>query len=85
MIFACLLCFALGCSEISELAGLQDDTSNDCVYTLRTSADSHRVSLNGTNRRLPLEQPHFVQARGAPRGEDLPARIRRSRLITNRS
>ena len=47
---ACMLCLALGCLEISELGGLQDDTSNDFVSTLRASSEGIRPETAPPNR-----------------------------------
>jgi hypothetical protein len=66
MLFACLLCFALGCSEISELAGLQDDTSNDCVYTLRRSSDCRRLAASDSDRITPVALALLLQGNMRP-------------------
>ena len=47
---ACMLCLALGCLEISELGGLQDDTSNDFVSTLPASSDGIRSEIAPPNQ-----------------------------------
>ena len=71
-LLACLLCCALGCLEISELGGLQDDTSNDYVSTLGASSDCRRggVGNPGQQQRLAGPQLHEESdergASGAP-------------------
>ena len=63
-LLACLLCCVLGCSEISELAGLQDDTSNDCVYALETQPECGLVAPGNSNRDTPAARPHLLSVRG---------------------
>jgi hypothetical protein len=63
-LLAFLLCCVLGCSEISELAGLQDDTSNDCVYTLETLPECARVAPRSPNRDTPAARPQLLPVKG---------------------
>lgn len=59
-LLAFVMCCALGCSELSELTGLQDDTSNDCVYALHTSSDGRHVRPSNSGRRMPIAQPRLL-------------------------